>query len=248
MKISNYLHRIGLTNVKENNLETLKLLQMNHLLHVPFENLDVIHHVPIPLNIETYYKKIVTNHRGGFCYELNGLFNWLLQQLQYNCYLVAATVLRPDGSWSMERSHAAQIVELDEPYFVDVGFGDSARMPLPLTGEVKEDVSGKYRIQPIDNNINELQREESPNKWRTLLRIDMTPRKLSDFEEACHFNQTSPKSTFTQKEIMTMATKDGRYTLSDQELTITKNGEKKQSILSENEKQSILQNFFGLTF
>src|SRR5690625_2919330 len=95
MKINNYLHRIGLTNVKENNLETLKLLQMNHLLHVPFENLDVIHHVPIPLNIETYYKKIVTNHRGGFCYELNGLFNWLLQQLQYNCYLVAATVLRP---------------------------------------------------------------------------------------------------------------------------------------------------------
>src|SRR5690625_1088753 len=143
---------------------------------------------------------------------------------------------------------SAQIVELDEPYFVDVGFGDSARMPLPLTGEVKEDVSGKYRIQPIDNNINELQREESPNKWRTLLRIDMTPRKLSDFEEACHFNQTSPKSTFTQKEIVTMATKDGRYTLSDQELTITKNGEKKQSILSENEKQSILQNFFGLTF
>src|SRR5690625_4237024 len=101
MEVNNYLQRIGLTNVTGNNLETLQLLQMNHLLHVPFENLDVIHHVPIPLEIETYYKKIVTNRRGGYCYELNGLFQWLLQQLQYDSYLVAATVLRPEDRKSV---------------------------------------------------------------------------------------------------------------------------------------------------
>src|SRR5690625_1702021 len=226
MNVNNYLHRIEINQLEKNKLEALKQLQLQHLLNIPFENLDVIRKVPIKLNVRKFYEKIIQNHRGGYCYELNGLFHWLLKELNYECYLVAATVLRPEGSYVMDRSHVTQIVELEQLYVVDVGFGDSTYQPIPLSGEVKEDVSGKYLVQKVDNQTFELKKEEGTGKWRSLQRIDLTPLKLNAFEEACHFKQTSPNSTFTKHDIVTIATLNGRYTLSDDTLTITKNGEK----------------------
>ena len=66
--------------------------------HMPFENLDVIRKVPIYLNLQRIYEKIVSRKRGGYCYELNGLFNWLLTELGYDAHLIAATVRRPTGN------------------------------------------------------------------------------------------------------------------------------------------------------
>lgn len=246
MNVSDYLRRINIDKLKEDKFAALKQLQLQHLLNIPFENLDVIRKVPINLNVQSFYEKIITNRRGGYCYELNGLFHWLLKELNYECYLVAATVLRADRSYAMERSHATQIVELDQPYIVDVGFGDSTYQPLPLTGEIKEDVSGKYRIKKVNNRTFELEREEKTGEWRSLQRIDLLPLKLDDFEEACHFNQTSPNSTFTKHDIATIATLDGRYTLSDDVMTITKNGEKEKRNINKSEKKQLLQSYFNI--
>ncbi|MGE7544360.1 arylamine N-acetyltransferase family protein [Sporosarcina newyorkensis] len=246
MEISQYLQRIGLKDIKGISIETLSQLQMQHMLHIPFENLDVMHNVPIPLDVETYYNKIVLNQRGGFCYELNGLFNWLLQGLGFNNHLIAGTVRTPKGTWAKEESHAAQIVQLDLPYLVDVGFGDSTRMPLPLTGEPQEDVSGVYRAEKIEESIFDLQRKGNDAEWNTLLRFDITPKKLMDFEEACHFNQTSPDSHFTNKELITIATSDGRITLSGDTLVVTHNGEKQEKTVHNSERAAVLERYFGI--
>lgn len=246
MNVNEYLRRIGIDKVEEANEKTLAHLQLQHMLHIPFENLDVMRNVPIPLDVTTYYEKVVSNHRGGFCYELNGLFNWLLHNVGFTNHLVAGTVRRPDGGWAKEGSHAAQIVELDQPYLVDVGFGDSARVPIPLTGELREDVSGVYRAVQVKDHIFDLQRADGDANYNTLLRFDITPKELPDFEEVCRFNQTSPESHFTQKELVTIATPDGRITLSDNHLITTRNGEKQKATVSEDEKPAILQQFFGI--
>src|SRR5699024_8775141 len=123
----------------EKDLIFLKELQKQHIITVIFEKLDVINKIHISLNIALYYQKVIEQKRGGFCYELNGLFHWLLQSLGFRCRLIAGTVKRPDGGWALSESHATQIVYLDQPYLVDVGFGDSARIPLPLSGEERED-------------------------------------------------------------------------------------------------------------
>ena len=161
MDITRYLQRISLKEIEAANYDALLQLQSQHMLHVPFENLNVMHNIPIPLDVENYYKKIVLEQRGGFCYELNGLFNSLLKDLGFNTYFISATVNRPDGTWAKPGLHASLIVELDQPYLVDVGFGDSARMPLPLTGEVREDVSGVYRVAKVKEQIFDLQRKEN---------------------------------------------------------------------------------------
>ena len=78
-----YLERIGLDLPLAADAESLRRLQMAHLLHVPFENLDIALGRPIRLGLTTLYDKIVTHRRGGFCYELNGLFAWLLDDLGF---------------------------------------------------------------------------------------------------------------------------------------------------------------------
>lgn len=246
MDVNKYLQRIHSDEIKNNDLATLKILQNNHMLNVPFENLDVINKVPIPLNIKSYYEKIVNHNRGGFCYELNGLFNWLLTELGYKTTLVAASVRRPDGSWSvMDTTHACLLVHFDVPYLVDVGFGDSARVPIPLTGEIKSDVSGSYRMKKLADNTYDLQRKQ--DEWTTLIRVNITSRQLNDFEEACHFNQTSSGSVFTQKEIISLATKDGRITYSDEQLTITNEAGREEIDVKLNEKKAIIQTYFDMS-
>ena len=68
-----YLKRFDAYPVEENFLQDLARLQQLHMEHIPFENLDVIRKVPIYLNLEKIYDKVVNNRRGGYCYELNGL-------------------------------------------------------------------------------------------------------------------------------------------------------------------------------
>ena len=79
MEIDAYLERIGYRGSREPTVETLKRLHRAHMLTVPFENLDIPLGRPIVLSLPLLYDKIVRRRRGGFCYELNGLFAWLLQ-------------------------------------------------------------------------------------------------------------------------------------------------------------------------
>lgn len=246
MEVDAYLQRIHTEQMDKANLHFLEILQFQHLLTVPFENLDVMDGVPIPLNLETYYQKVIEKGRGGFCYELNGLFQWLLEKVGFQSHLVSATIQRPDGTWAKAESHAAQIVYLDQAYLVDVGFGDSARTPLPISGEVRSDVSGKYRIVHVQDDVYDVQRANITNEWRTLYRFDTLEKKLGDFAEVCHFNQTSPESHFTQKLIVTLAKKSGRVTLSGNELTETSQGEKQKKHIEVANMSKVLEKTFGI--
>ena len=78
MDIDAYLARIGAARPREPDSHGLAELQVAYLLAVPFENLDIVAGRPISLDLEAIFDKIVRRRRGGFCYELNGLFAWLL--------------------------------------------------------------------------------------------------------------------------------------------------------------------------
>ena len=247
MHVASYLNRIGLESVSSTDLSTLTTLQQQHMRHVPFENLDVMRGVPITLDVHDYYEKVIQHHRGGFCYELNGLFHWLLKALGFQNKLISAIVRASETSWAKEDSHATQIVTLgNESYLVDVGFGDSARIPLPLSGEPREDVSGIHRIYQISEEQYDLETQSENGQWKTLFRFNTDEKALADFQAGCDFNQHSPDSHFTQKDLVTIATKDGRTTLSGDELTITSQNEKQKSIVTPDSRATILEKHFGI--
>src|SRR5699024_9259612 len=222
--------------------------QSHHMLHVPFENLAVIRNVPIILDVDDFYEKVVTRHRGGYCYELNGLYYALLKRLGFSCKLVSATVQKPDGTWARKGSHACTIADIDgEAYLTDVGFGDSATISVPFNGEMRKDVSGAYRLEYVAPNVYDLKwKYSSDDEWSTRLRIDTHPKDLQDFTEACKFNQTSPESPFTQKDVVTLATANGRITLSGNTLTTTYNGKKEQKTIRNEDKTAVLKTHFEI--
>ena len=240
-----YLKRFNATS-KEPNLNNLTELQNLHLQHIPFENLDVIRRVPIYLNLSTIYDKVVSNNRGGFCYELNGLFHALLNELGYASHLVAATVLRPNGEWAKADTHAAILVHLEEPYLVDVGFGaNTPRLPIPLSGDSRTAIGNSYRIRQHDAQTFDLIYKTASNE-RTLYRFSNKKKELVDFHEGCIFNQVSIDSTFTHTDIITLATASGRLTLMDRTFSEHENGISKKSILSAVEKKHVLQKSFNI--
>lgn len=252
-----YLDRIAYTGPTEPTAETLRLLHRAHLFAVPFENLDIALGRKIVCDEDTFLRKIVEHRRGGFCYELNGAFAVLLRDLGYVVTLLSARVARDDGSYSPEFDHLALRVDLAEPWLADVGFGDLCLDPLRLaTGAEQEQEGWKFRVVPESDSqyverMEHMERKERGDGWKRQYSLTQTPRRLDDFADRCHYHQTSPESSFTRKRVCSLATTDGRITLSDRTLIITRNGarngEREERLLSsEAEWQIALREHFGV--
>ena len=92
MNLEAYLKRINYSGDLTPSITILKQLQKTHLLNVPFENLDIHYGHPIELDLDKIYHKIVVRKRGGFCYELNGLFQNMLNIIGFDSKIISARV------------------------------------------------------------------------------------------------------------------------------------------------------------
>jgi N-hydroxyarylamine O-acetyltransferase len=227
--------------------ETLRGLHRAHLLAVPFENLDISYGRKIVLDEDALVRKIVEERRGGFCYELNGAFTALLRELAFRVTLLSARVFRSDGSMSPEFDHLTLRVDLEEPWLVDVGFGDSFVEPLLLKPNFEQEQSDrKFRIVENGDRL-AAQRLELDGTWKPEYSFDLRPRRLDEFVPMCNYHQTSPESPFTHKKLCSLATPDGRITLSERKLIVTRNGIREEAIVeSEAEWKAILREQFGV--
>src|SRR5215212_1339106 len=111
MDLQAYLQRINYRGGRAPTAATLRDLHRAHLLAVPFENLDIHLGRPILLGQDALFDKIVRRRRGGFCYELNGLFAGLLRELGFEVTLLAAGVARADGGFGPEFDHLTLLVQ-----------------------------------------------------------------------------------------------------------------------------------------
>lgn len=245
MNIEMYLKKINVAPQKVCDASYLSQLHENHLLHIPYENLDIIYKKPIELDTKRFFTKIIENKRGGFCYELSGLFHELLIALGFQSKLISGNVNDGQGGWVGEDVHVAGIVKIEnKEYLTDVGFGDGIRKPILLSGEEMSDVSGIYKIFPVDNKY-DLKRKNG-DTWITLYRFSTEKKYLTDFQKACKYIQTDEKSPFVQRRIVTIATNEGRITLSENSLTLTKYGIKERKEFPEEKFSYILNKYFGI--
>lgn len=243
-----YLARIGVEpDHLEVNNETLRILQRKHLLTVPFENLDIRWKRPIVLDIDTFYAKIVGEKRGGFCYELNGLFNELLVSLGFTTRLVSARVFN-GTEHGPEFDHMTIIVTIgDDEYLADVGFGDFTVEPLPYgVCAEQQDEAGVFVIRRFDDEYMEVAKKEG-GAWKSQYIFRDIARDLSEFKEMCDFQQYSPDSHFMKGKICSILTADRRKTLTDTKFIVTADGEKTETAVeTEEEFDRILERDFGI--
>jgi len=247
MDTAAYLARIGFTGSARPDAETLRGLHLAHLYAVPFENLDISLGRQICCDEERFVRKIVDSGRGGFCYELNGAFAALLRELGFRVRLLSARVAREDGSASPDFDHMALLVDVEEPWLADVGFGDSFLEPLRLKTETEqEQPGGPFRIVPV-GNVMIVQRQLVDQTWKALYQFTLKPHALEDFEPRCQWQQTSPDSHFVQQRICTLPTQEGRITLSDLRLIRTVHGKREERLLkNEDEWRAALVEHFGV--
>ena len=246
MNVAAYLGRIGYKGKVSTTIETLRGLHRAHLLSVPFENLDISLGRQILCNEDAFLRKIVERHRGGFCYEMNGAFAALLRTIGFEVTLLSARVPNKDGSYGPEFDHLALRVDLDTPWLADVGFGDSFLDPLRLETGVEQTQAGRiFRILGSDGSLH-IERAEVAGSWEKQYSFTLQPRRIEDF--AAMYHQTSPDSHFTRKRLCTIATPEGRITLSDMKLIVTRDGIKEERKLeSEEEVQAVLMQTFEVT-
>lgn len=221
MNKESYLKRINYTGSLEPTLDLLKKLQKKHLFAVPFENLDIHTPVAINLDVDRIYEKIVKNNRGGFCYELNGLFYELLISLGFKARRISARVYNGDDKYSPEFDHFTIIVNIDNvDYLCDVGFGEFIYEALKIDlGKIQIDSGGSYLLDRHKDGYLRVSKVENGEPKPEFIFKDIR-RDLDEFEAMCEYHQTSPDSHFMKKRLISRPTENGRITLAGNELKV----------------------------
>ena len=246
-----YLKRIQYSGPVSPDVQTLLGLQRAHLLHIPFENLDIGLKRPIQLEEEALWDKIILHRRGGFCYELNGLFARLLQEIGFDVNYLNARVYNREGELGIDFDHLALLVRVPgqtERWLADVGFGDSFNEPLSFDGpKIQAQGLRAYRLEQAQGGYATWQRNYD-GSWERHYFFDLKAHRFpEEYLSACNYHQTSPHSSFTRGSIISRATLDGRVSLEEGRLILTSNGRRaEQPVSNKNEYLALLRLHFGI--
>jgi len=249
MDVNAYLARIRYDGGIEPTLGNLKALMRAQLMAVPFENLDIYRNIPIYMDPEAQFEKIVKRKRGGFCYELNSLFYRLLDKLGYETEMASARSYNWEkNTFGPEYDHMVVLVLVNRLlYLVDVGWGECPLGPLELDFDVNlEDENGQYRMKlgELDDII--LCKVQNYSA-KPLYIFTQTPRRLKEFEQMCKYHQTSPHSRFKRERMAMMPTINGKKSLVGNTFTLVYGkGEIEVEIETEEEIKQLLKKEFGI--
>ena len=213
-----YLRRIGLAPDDITlDLDGLARLQYAHLVSVPFTNVDVYDGLEVATSLDWSIPAVI-DRRGGWCFVDNGAFAALLQTLGFRVTRMGALVVM-GGDVSPMDDHLCIRVDLDRPYLVDVGFGESFTRPLPLDEDQPvDDVAAgrRFRLTTGDDGRRQLESEQTidgARQWRIDYRFEEVARDLDYFSAANDYLRRTPGLMWTAKRFATRLTEDGRVTL-----------------------------------
>ena len=240
-----YLQRIGYTGPIEPSLVALQGMHRAHFYSVPFENLDIHRGVRIAVDGQVNFDKIVTRRRGGFCLELSGLFARALRQIGFQVDVLGARVMT-DGRLSVPLSHMTLLVHLDEPWLVDVGFGGRIAGPLRLLEREPRVIEGRKHVIDHDGDHWILSHWDVDGTLSSYV-FTLLPRDFCEFDDVCHWLQTSPESRFTQARMVSLARPDGRTTFAGGTVIETRGlAREERTLTGEDEEAAILSEQFGI--
>jgi N-hydroxyarylamine O-acetyltransferase len=226
LNLPTYFARIGSTGEAPPTLATLTALHRAHATTIPFENLDVLLGLPIKLDLPSLEAKLVTANRGGYCFEQNGLFSAVLEQLGFSLTRLIARVHLGTNRIN-PRTHMLQIVETEAgPHVADVGFGGYGLIePIPfVAGQDFRQGAWTYRLE-----------EQPGGTWMLLspgcplgpeqYSFTLAPQLPVDFEPPNHYSATHPNSRFVQTLTVQLPSLDRRIFVHNREfITVTRDG------------------------
>jgi N-hydroxyarylamine O-acetyltransferase len=246
--LDSYFERINYKGATEAGEDALRDIHIAHTLNVPFENLDVFYRKPVLLDRASLVQKIVEDRRGGYCFEMNGIFSFVLQAMGFGVTNLLAKVTL-DGVRYTTRTHQAILVEAGgRRWLADVGFGNDG-MIAPLVFE--EDTEQRqfahtYRIRTHPKFGYTLEKKHE-HGYHPLYAFTLEECGPEDFIMSNHFTATFPESFFLTMRMCTMPTKEGRITLTDSHFKVVKDSQVSETpIADERQFDTLLKEHFGL--
>lgn len=249
-QVLQYFDRIDFKGNTDISLENLKEMQKCHLFSVPYETLDQMNGVPLDLSPEGIFNKIVTRHRGGYCFETQGLLYYILTSLGYDVIQYAGRFMNEPNVIQMRR-HRILIVTLGKKrYLCDVGMrSETSRFPLELTeGLVQTDGVGEYKFRK-DDFYGWVLCQKLPDKdWKDIYGFTEELQIDDDFVMPSFYCEKHPDSPFNKIMKIAIYTPDSNLNIVDNEYKVYRMGKcvEEHIIKDREEAEKMLLQKFGI--
>ena len=248
-----YFRRIGLkedTGV-ELTREFLCKVQYQHVISVPYENLDILDKRPISLKVSDLYEKIVLRNRGGYCFEVNALLKAFLSELGFKVNSYFARYLRGESGIPVRRHHVLTVETVDGTYVCDVGIGQTApRYPLLLKeGLVQEQGKEAYRFER-DGQLGWVLWELRDEGWSRYFSFTDDVALDIDFIQPSFYCENHPESPFNKAIIAAIKAPNDRKSIDGHNFKIFEDGELvyKEENCTDVRISEILKEHFGISW
>ncbi|MDQ0268510.1 arylamine N-acetyltransferase family protein [Cytobacillus purgationiresistens] len=231
---------------------SLKELLIKTASTFPFENLAIINNQMQPITKENLITKLLVNHEGGLCYELNPLLYYFLKENDWEVKLIRGVVYdHSNQGWSKTGNTHVLILLTHEhkQYIIDTGFGNNLPLaPVPLSGEIMTTENGAYHIGQRDGALTLEMKKLGDQEWKTGYRFDVDDivKEHSDLDHVQQTIFSSPISPFNKKLIITQISEGGSLTLTEGSFTKNVQGKIEKKQISKEEVQKLAKLHFGL--
>lgn len=226
-----YLQRLGVSANDGPSFDLLQRLQRAHVETIPYENLDVLAGHSVSLDPTDLFEKMIIGRRGGYCFELNTLFGWLLREIGFEIEFRMGRIWLRDPEKVPPRNHGTHIVRLNgREVIADVGFGGRApRRPLDLAvldQSIDDEDAAEEPLQLVEaGEYGVMVQRRIEGFWRNQFSLEPTAAHASDLEVANFYQSAAPSSHFRHHLFVGMFRKDGRDGLFDTRLSRRRGGE-----------------------
>ncbi len=252
MNANRYLERIGMRPEDvSHTYEFLKKLQQSHICSVPYENLDILNQQPIDLSKAALFEKIVTNHRGGYCFELGAAVAMLLCALGFETQSYLGRFLRGEKEIPVRRHRVVVTACEGNRYVVEVGIGiEAPRVPLLLQEGIEQKCSNGSFCFSRDAFLGWVLHEKVDGKWQPYYSFTEEEQLDIDFIQPSFYCEKHPASPFNKSPMVAIKTPDGRRAINDRDYKVFQNGEliHIEENITDARLYEILENDFGITW
>lgn len=251
LQIQQYLRKLQLNDFEPTvNLATLTKLQDAHLKYIPYENFDCLNGKITSLKRQDMFNKVIMHNRGGICFELNGLYNWLLESLSFEVTSYSARFIDKMETYQLRR-HRVMCVTLGEKrYLTDVGVNsESPRVPLEIVdGLIQSDGISQYKFTRSEFWGWLLWQKERGKIWKRLFGFTEEPQIDKDFITASFWCDAHPDSPFIKSKKLSIFREDCNITIRGNYLKFYLGGRVKYryKINAGAELKEILWEYFGI--
>lgn len=254
-----YLKRLNISAPLQPDVETLHRLVYAHQCTIPFETVDMHKcETPPSLELNDVFEKMVTRKRGGYCFEMNLLFEKLLNALGYEAYAVFGRIILAYAERRPITHRGIVVVIDDKRYYVDVGFGGPVAAGALLLDESETQIiNGEtYRMRQVDDTwwaidrfgLNPETKDPADVTLKyTVMEFPITRVEDRDFN-AINLFCSQPGARFRETIVCNLRTETGNYGIDLGILTVRENGKKETTELTEETLPAAVEKYFGFSF